>query len=167
LGKVVSQDELICLRENWRRDCTRMAFTYGIFDLLHPGHVRLLEQAADLGDILVVGIESDARVRERFASRKDSGKSATRPIIPGPERSEILAALAAVDYVVEFDEPTLQELIKRLAPDVFVVGDEPGLDESSLAGGRMQSAGVKTVRIPLEPGYSTSRLVDRIKQLHT
>ncbi|HYL69590.1 MAG TPA: adenylyltransferase/cytidyltransferase family protein, partial [Candidatus Limnocylindria bacterium] len=102
LGKVVSQGELILHRSEWKRNGKRVAFASGSFDLLHPGHVRLLEQARELGDVLVVGVESDAAVRAKSNKLTAQKKNLARPITPADERMEILAALAAVDYVVEF-----------------------------------------------------------------
>ena len=96
-------------------------FTNGCFDLLHPGHLRCLEQARALGDVLVVAINSDASVREL--------KGDGRPILPQEERAEILAALAAVDYVTIFDAPTPRELIARVLPAVLVKGGDWGADE--------------------------------------
>jgi D-beta-D-heptose 7-phosphate kinase/D-beta-D-heptose 1-phosphate adenosyltransferase len=167
LSKVVSQDELIRRREEWKRDGKQVVFTSGVFDLLHPGHVRLLEQAAGQGNILIVAIQSDSGVRESRISSTETAKNLmVRPITPAAERCEILAALASVDYVVEFDEPEPRQLLKRLAPDVLVKGGEPGSDESAfLDDDKSKATGVKIVRIPLEPGYSTSRLVERIKRL--
>lgn len=166
MGKLVSQDELVRKREEWKRDGRQVVFTSGVFDLLHPGHVRLLEQAADLGSVLIVAVQSDASVRESCGCSMGTAMSPTaRPITPAAERCEILAALASVDYVVEFSAAELDELLKRLAPDVFVMGRESGSQESAPRDERSEAAGVKIVRIPLEPGYSTSRLVDRIKHL--
>lgn len=156
MGQVVSQDNLIVLRSEWKRNGKRVVFVSGRFDLLHPGHVRLLEQARDLGEILVVGVQSDAALRASFASRNFGQDQLERPIIPASERMEILAALSAVDFAVEFDAPTPQELIARLAPDIVVAGaGDPVFTGSAL----------KIVTIPLEPGFSTSRLIERITQL--
>lgn len=165
MGKVVSQDELLCYRDEWKRDGKRVVFTSGVFDLLHPGHVRLLEQAAGLGNVLIVAIQSDAGVRERFARCKEIAKDpAVRPITPAAERGEILAALASVDFVVGFDAPEPRELIEKLAPDVFVMGGSPGSDDSDSCDDRSEAAGVRFAHIPLEPGYSTSLLIERIKR---
>jgi D-beta-D-heptose 7-phosphate kinase/D-beta-D-heptose 1-phosphate adenosyltransferase len=167
LGKVVSKDDLVRHREEWKSDGKQVVFTSGVFDLLHPGHARLLEQAAGLGEILIVAIQSDASVRRSFVPCRGTAMISTaRPITPAAERAEILAALAAVDYVVEFDAPGPAELIERLAPDFLVKGGGPGSDESANGDDdKSEAAGVKIVRIPLEPGYSTSRLVERITHL--
>jgi len=156
VGHVVSQDELILHRSEWKRNGKRVVFASGRFDLLHPGHIRLLEQARKLGEILVVGVESDASVRA-WSERNDAANSSlARPITPASERMEILAALAAVDYALEFEESTQKDLLARLQPDVIVTG---GGDPTG------RNADSKVVSIPLEPGFSTSRLIDRITQL--
>ncbi|MFZ3332444.1 MAG: adenylyltransferase/cytidyltransferase family protein [Candidatus Acidiferrales bacterium] len=162
---IVSQSGLILQRSEWKRNGKSMVCAAGAFDLLHPGHVRLLEQARGLGDILVVGLQSDASVK----LNKQSGNqhAGTRPITPATERAEILAALAAVDYVVEFDEPTPREFFVRVAPDVVVKGGEAGSQESAfLDDEAVRIAGGRVVGVALEPGYSTSFLLERISQLH-
>jgi len=164
LGKVVSQAELILHRSEWKRNGKRVVFASGSFDLLHPGHVWLLEQARGLGDVLVVGVESDARVRAQSGKARAPNSNLARPINPAEERMEILAALAAVDYVVEFDAPTPRDLLVRLKPEIIVEGGgdkDPALTDR----GEPLSAEPRIVRFPLEPGYSRSILLDRIKQL--
>jgi rfaE bifunctional protein nucleotidyltransferase chain/domain len=156
VGQVVSQEELILHCGEWKRNGKRMVFVSGRFDLLHPGHIRLLEQARELGEILVVGVQSDAAVRVSSVSGGPARNGLERPVTPASERMEILAALAAVDYAVEFDASTPDDLLARLEPDIVVVGRG---DQVSHAAGR------KIVSIPLEPGFSTSRLIDRISQL--
>lgn len=169
MGKVFSQDNLIFRRQNWKGNGQCVVFVGGCFDLLHPGHVRLLEQARSYGDILVVGVQSDASVRAAHATAPGSSNRANgsppRPITPAAERAEILAALAAVDYVVEFEEPSAAALIRSLAPEVVVEGAtetpcalEPPEDRAAVA------RGARIVRIHLEPGFSTSQLIDRIIQ---
>ena len=136
----------------------------GCFDLLHPGHIRLLEHASALGDILIVAIESDRAASARLAPRNGSAKQApARPIVPSAERAEILAALAAVEYVVEFDGPSPNEFLARLLPDVIVIGGSGGSDLSAPREfADLEGLGCKVARIPLEPGYSTSGLIGRI-----
>jgi D-glycero-beta-D-manno-heptose 1-phosphate adenylyltransferase len=162
---IVSQSELILQRREWKRNGKRVVCAAGAFELLHPGHVRLLEQARGLGDISVVALQSDGSVA---ASRPPgSSGAAAQPIAPATERAEMLAALAAVDYVAEFDEPTPREFFARLAPDVVVKGGEAGSQESAfLDDDAVKTAGGRVVRVALEPGYSTSSLLERIKQLH-
>ncbi len=171
---VVSQTELILHRQEWKRNGKRVVCVAGAFDLLHPGHVRLLEQARELGDILVVALQSDESVR--VATEQGDklvgapGPTATgivpaRPITPAAERAEILAALAAVDFVAIFEEATAAEIITRLAPDVFAQGGEGSRENARADDDAVTAAGGQVVRLPLEPGYSTSRLVERITQL--
>ncbi|MGH9702788.1 MAG: adenylyltransferase/cytidyltransferase family protein [Candidatus Acidiferrales bacterium] len=118
---MVSQDELILRVAELKRNGKRVVFTNGCFDLLHPGHVRLLEQARNLGNALIVAVNTDAGVRQN--------KGNNRPIIPEGERAELLAALAAVDYVTIFDEATPREIIARVLPDVLVKGSDWGPNE--------------------------------------
>jgi rfaE bifunctional protein nucleotidyltransferase chain/domain len=164
LGQVVSQSELISLRGQWKRAGKGVVCASGCFDLLHPGHIRLLEHASSLGDILVVAIESDRAASARLAPRNGSAKQApARPIVSSSERAEILAALAAVAYVVEFEGPSPREFLARLLPDVIVLGASDGSDLSApLEFADLEALGCKVARIPLEPGYSTSRLIERI-----
>jgi rfaE bifunctional protein nucleotidyltransferase chain/domain len=165
LGKVVSQDELILYRAEWKRNGKRVVFASGCFDLLHPGHVRLLEQACTLADILVVGVLSDRAVREIFADTAAAKQNLARPITPAEERMEIIAALAAVGYVVEFDAATARDLLERLQPDVLVEGGSDA-DPAFMDRSKVAAAGPRIVNIPLEPGFSTSRLIDRITKLN-
>ena len=170
MGKVVTQSELIVQRREWKRNGRRVVLVSGCFDLLHPGHIRLLEQARSLGDVLVVALESDARVRARNDATgeppKGVNRGVSRPITPAAERAEILAALASVDCVFEVAEAGLSEFLAQLAPDILVKGGSAGLGKDDAVEERSaQAAGAKIVRIPLEPGYSTSRLVERIQQL--
>jgi cytidyltransferase-like protein len=172
---IVSQSELILQRQEWKRNGQRVVCAAGVFDLLHPGHIRLLEQARGLGDVLVVALQSDPSIRSNrrqssqaaaTPSRADRQIAARRPITPATERAEILTALAAVDYVVEFDEPTPREFVARLAPDIVVKGGEPGSQESAfLDDEAVKAAAGRVVRVALEPGYSTSLLIERITQL--
>ena len=137
-----------------QRSARRLVFTNGCFDLLHPGHLEILEQARALGDLLVVGINSDASVRLL--------KGDHRPLIPAEERAEILAALECVDGVLIFEEPTPQQVIARLLPDVLVKGSDwagdkiVGREEVESAGGRVES-------IPVVPGFSTTALLRKIR----
>jgi D-beta-D-heptose 7-phosphate kinase/D-beta-D-heptose 1-phosphate adenosyltransferase len=153
MGQVVSQDELILHIAARKRNGERVVFTNGCFDLLHPGHIRCLEQARALGDLLVVAINGDASVRQL--------KGDGRPLVPQEERAEILAALAAVDYVVTFDAPTPRELIARLLPDVLVKGGDWGPDEI-VGREEVEAAGGRVVSVPLVPGYSTSGILEKI-----
>ena len=166
MGCVISQDELILRRGEWKRNGKSVVFACGRFDLLHPGHTRLLEQARSKGDVLVVGIESDTSAHEKEAHHASGTPSPQHPITPAAERAEIVAALAAVDFAVQFDANNTRQMIARLAPDVIVKGGEAGSDESVFRDDEASAAaGSKVIRIPLEPGHSTARLIERIKNL--
>ena len=131
-------------------------FTNGCYDLLHPAHVRLLEKARELGDVLILALNSDRSVR--------ANKGPSRPVIPEDERAELAAALEAVDFVVLFDEPTPQELISKLVPDVLVKGGDWGPNEI-IGREETEEAGGRVVSIPFEPGYSTSSIIARIQKI--
>jgi len=133
----------------------RIVFTNGCFDLLHPGHIQTLEKARSLGDLLVVGVNSDRSVR--------AIKGPSRPLVPESERAEILAALEAVDFVVLFDEDTPRELIARLHPDVLVKGADWGAEEI-VGREQVEAGGGRVVSLPLEPGYSTSAILEKIRR---
>jgi rfaE bifunctional protein nucleotidyltransferase chain/domain len=132
-----------------------IVFTNGVFDLLHPGHIRYLKEARALGDVLVVGVNSDG-------SARTLAKGAGRPITPAEERAEILAALGVVDAVVIFDEPTPHDIVAAIQPDVLVKGADWA--EGTIVGADIVAErGGRVVRIPLTAGYSTSALIDRIR----
>jgi rfaE bifunctional protein nucleotidyltransferase chain/domain len=134
----------------------RVVFTNGCFDLLHAGHASLLERAAALGEVLVVGVNSDASVRRL--------KGPSRPIVPERERALLLASLRAVDYVVFFDEETPLRLITALRPDVLVKGEDYAPGE--IVGREVVEAhGGSVVRVPLVAGLSTSNLLERARRL--
>lgn len=155
LGRVVSQAELILHVAEEKRNGRRAVFTNGCFDLLHPGHVDCLEQARALGDFLIVAVNSDASARGL-----DKGEG--RPVVPQDDRARVIAALACVDYVTIFDQPTPRELIGALLPDVLVKGGDWPLDQ--IAGREeVEAAGGRVVSIPLAPGYSTTNLIERIR----
>jgi rfaE bifunctional protein nucleotidyltransferase chain/domain len=139
----------------------------GCFDLLHPGHIRLLEHARAVGDVLIVAIESDAAIRARSTSSRGAEKNGpARPITPASERAEILAALAAVDFVVEFEGASPREFFACLQPDVVVIGGSARPDSTAQRGAaELEPCGCKVVRVPLEPGHSTARLIERILEL--
>ena len=132
-----------------------VVFTNGVFDLLHVGHLRYLQQARALGGALVVGINSDRSV--------GIVKGPGRPITPEDERAEILSALACVDAVVVFDEPTPHELIAALQPDILVKGADWAAD-AIVGRDVVEARGGRVVRIPIEGGHSTSALVERIRR---
>src|SRR5271168_1527134 len=132
----------------------RVVFTNGCFDLLHPGHIRTLEAARNLGDALVVGLNSDRGVRQL--------KGPGRPVLPERERGEILAALECVDAVVIFDEPTPREIIAALLPDVLVKGGDWAGDQI-VGREEVEAAGGRVVSIPVTPGYSTTAILAKIR----
>lgn len=155
MGKIVSQDELILLTGREKRNGRRVVFTNGCFDLLHPGHVRCLAEARALGDVLVVAVNSDRSVR--------GNKGPERPLVPQRDRAEVLAALASVDYVTIFDEATPRDLISRVLPDVLVKGADWALGE--VAGREeVEAAGGRVISIPLAAGYSTTNLLQKIRE---
>jgi rfaE bifunctional protein nucleotidyltransferase chain/domain len=140
----------------WRRSQSApVVFTNGVFDLLHPGHVELLETARREGGALIVGINSDASVRRL-------GKGADRPVAAETARARVLAALAAVDCVVLFDDETPRQLIEALAPDVLVKGADYSRDRI-VGADWVEARGGRVVRVPLVAGFSTSALVERLR----
>jgi rfaE bifunctional protein nucleotidyltransferase chain/domain len=147
-----SRAELLEQRSRWRAEGKSVVFTNGCFDLLHPGHIRLLESARSLGDVLVLGLNSDRSVRRI--------KGPSRPLLCESERAGMAGALEAVDAVVLFEEETPRELIAALLPDVLV----KGADWSHFIAGReeVEAAGGVVVALDLQPGYSTTNLVECI-----
>jgi rfaE bifunctional protein nucleotidyltransferase chain/domain len=146
---------LLADRQEWRRAGRSVSFTNGCFDLLHAGHIALLEAARAEADLLLVGLNSDASVR----GLKGEG----RPLFPEGERAETLLALEPVDRVVVYDEPTPLAVIRALLPDVLVKGADWAL--SAIVGREeVESAGGRVVRVELVPGRSTTSLVERIRR---
>ncbi len=141
-------------REAWRGSGRRVVFTNGCFDLLHPGHVRLLEAARAEGDLLVVGLNGDASVTRL--------KGAGRPILPERERAETLLALEAVDAVTVYDEDTPLQVVQLLLPDVLVKGSDWALSEI-VGRAEVEAAGGRVVRVDLVAGRSTTALLERIR----
>ena len=142
-------------RRAWRASGRRVVLTNGCFDLLHPGHLALLEAARREGDVLVVALNSDASVR----GLKGEG----RPVVPERERAEVLLSLEPVDAVVLYDEPTPIEVVRALVPDVLVKGADWKKDEI-VGRAEVEAAGGRVVRVALVPGRSTSAIVDRIRR---
>ena len=126
-----------------------------MFDLLHPGHVRYLQQARALGDALIVGINSDRSVR--------AIKGPTRPITPEGERAELIEGLACVDAAVVFDEDTPWQLIAALQPDVLVKGAD-WAEDAIVGRDIVEARGGRVVRVPIEGEYATTRMIDRIRR---
>ena len=153
-GKILSIDELREERARLRAAGQRLVFTNGCFDILHVGHVRYLAAARALGDVLLVAINSDRSVREL--------KGAGRPVMNESERAEMLAALAAVDYVTVFDENSPRTLITEVLPDILVKGGDYQLDEIH---GReeVEAAGGRVLSLPFVEGASTTSIIERLK----
>lgn len=151
--KILTLDELTAARERRRDAGERVVFTNGCFDLLHPGHVRYLAQARELGEALIVGLNSDRSVRELKGPR--------RPILRAEERAEVMAALACVDFVTIFDEPTPLELIARLRPDILVKGGDWGVD-AIVGRDEVEAEGGIVRSLPFVDGCSTTELIQRI-----
>lgn len=150
---IMRLDEAVAWVQERREQGERIVFTNGVFDLLHPGHVRYLAESRQQGDLLVVAVNSDRSVRAQ-------GKGAGRPINPAEERAEVLAALASVDAVVIFDEDTPHEVVSALQPDVLVKGADWAAD--AIVGRELVEArGGLVVRLPLAQGYSTTSLIER------
>ena len=147
--------DLVAERSRWRDEGRRVVLTNGCFDLLHPGHVALLETARHEGDVLIVALNSDASVRGL--------KGAGRPLIPEAERAEVLLALEPVSRVVVYGNPTPLEVIRALLPDVLVKGADWAPD-AIVGGPEVAAAGGRMVRVSLRGGHSTSTLVDRIRR---
>jgi rfaE bifunctional protein nucleotidyltransferase chain/domain len=152
--KIISREQLPHIVATWRAEGRKVVFTNGCFDLLHLGHVDYLEQARHLGDALVVGLNTDASVGELKPGR---------PIQDEGARARILASLAFVDAVVLFGEPTPLALIQLVQPDVLVKGDDYAI-EGIVGHELVLNSGGKVLTVPLVPGYSTSRIVERILQ---
>ena len=157
-GKIVSIDELQKERARLREEGKRLVFTNGCFDILHVGHVRYLQRARELGDALLVAINSDRSVREL--------KGAGRPVMNEMERAELIAALGAVDYVTIFDDISPRSLIAEVLPDILVKGGDYNLDEIH---GReeVERAGGRVLSLPFIEGASTSGIIERVRRAVT
>ena len=153
--KILSQPELVNERARLRDAGQKLVFTNGVFDILHVGHVRYLQQARELGDALVVAINSDVSARQL--------KGEGRPLTTENDRAEILAALACVDYVTVFDDLSPRSLIAALLPDVLVKGGDYNLDQIH---GReeVEAAGGRVISLPFVEGASTSKIIQLLKQ---
>src|SRR6266566_3199662 len=156
IEKILPLDRAVEAVAELKRQGKRVVFTNGCFDLLHPGHTRYLAEARKLGDALLVAVNSDRSVRAL--------KGPGRPVLPQQERAEILAALASVDYVTIFDDPTPRSLIMRMLPQVLVKGADWGPSEI-VGREEVEAAGGRVVSIPLVPGFSTSALIQAAAKL--
>src|ERR1700751_3195232 len=152
MTNLYSRAELVRARGQWRREGKTVVFTNGCYDILHPGHVRLLEKARSLGDLLILALNTDASVARL--------KGPTRPLISEDERARMALALEAVDAVTFFDEDTPRELIAEVLPDILIKGADwapfiAGREEAEAAGGRV-------LALAREPGYSTTNIVEEL-----
>jgi len=152
MGGFYTRADLVSARADWRRHGKTVVFTNGCYDILHPGHIRLLEQARSLGDILILALNTDASVARL--------KGPTRPLIDQQQRAEMALALEAVDAVTVFDEDTPRELIAAVLPDILI----KGADWAHFIAGReeVEAAGGKVMALALEPGYSTTNIVEEL-----
>ena len=152
MGKLYTRGQLIEARAQWRRENKTVVFTNGCYDILHPGHIRLLESARSLGDVLILALNTDASVQRI--------KGPMRPFLDENRRAQLACALAAVDAVTFFDEDTPRELIAAVLPDILI----KGADWAHFIAGRqeVEAAGGKVLALPLEPGYSTTGIVEEI-----
>jgi D-beta-D-heptose 7-phosphate kinase/D-beta-D-heptose 1-phosphate adenosyltransferase len=152
---VVTEAEAIARARRCQAEGRRVVFTNGVFDLLHPGHVRYLQAAREEGDVLIVAVNADRSVR--------ANKGPSRPILPADERAEVVAALEAVDAVFVFDEDTPARIVEAIQPDVLVKGADWALDQIV---GRdvVEARGGRVVRATIAEGLSTSQIIEKVKR---
>lgn len=150
--KLLTWEEFASWRQ--RSDATKIVFTNGCFDILHSGHVDYLEQAGDMGDFLVVGLNSDESVKRL--------KGGDRPVNPAPDRARVLAGLACVDFVLVFEQDTPYELIKMVRPHLLIKGGDWPVN-TIVGRDIVESLGGQVLNIKLSPGYSTTGIISRIK----
>lgn len=155
VARVIARQELAAFVERLRTGGKQIVFTNGVFDLLHPGHIRYLREARTLGDALIVGVNADESVRRN--------KGPQRPLTPEHERAEILAALDSVAAVVIFGEDTPDAIIKAVQPDVLVKGADWAADRI-VGRDTVEARGGRVVRVPIEQGHSTTAIVERIRR---
>jgi D-beta-D-heptose 7-phosphate kinase/D-beta-D-heptose 1-phosphate adenosyltransferase len=153
-SRVLSRERAVGLVSELRAVSKTIVFTNGVFDLLHPGHIRYLQVARELGDALILGLNSDASVRRN--------KGPSRPINPEHERAEVVGALKSVDAVVIFDEDTPDEIIKAIQPDILVKGADWAPDRI-VGRDTVEARGGRVVLVPFEAGHSTTTMVERVK----
>lgn len=157
MGNILSQSDVSVLAEQYRAEHKSIVFTNGCFDIIHAGHVSYLNHAARLGDVLVLGLNSDSSVKQI--------KGEKRPVIVGSQRAKVVSALAFVDHVVMFDEPDPENLIKAICPDILVKGaDWP--EDKIIGGSFVKENGGRIERVVLEPDISTTKIIERIGELY-
>jgi rfaE bifunctional protein nucleotidyltransferase chain/domain len=157
MSRLYQRDDLIAQRQRWRSENKKVVLTNGCYDILHPGHIRLLEQARSLGDVLILALNTDASVQRM--------KGPTRPFFSEADRAALAGHLEAVDAITFFDEDTPRELIASVLPDILVKGADwnhfvAGREEVEAAGGTVQT-------LALEPGFSTTNIAERIAALQS
>lgn len=152
MGQFYTRADLVASRADWKREGRTVVFTNGCYDVLHPGHIRLLEKARSMGDRLILALNTDSSVKRL--------KGPSRPLLPEGERVAMLLAIEAVDAVALFDEDTPRELIAAVLPDILI----KGADWAHFIAGReeVEAAGGRVLALPLEPGYSTTGIVEEI-----
>jgi rfaE bifunctional protein nucleotidyltransferase chain/domain len=152
LASLLNRAQVVAARAEWKRTGKKVVFTNGCYDVLHPGHIRLLEKARSLGDILILALNTDSSVQRL--------KGPNRPLLSETERAEVASGLEAVDAVTFFDEDTPRELIAAVLPDVLI----KGADWAHFIAGReeVEAAGGQVLALPLEPGYSTTNIVEEL-----
>ena len=153
MGEVIARNALVPMRQRWKQERKKVVFTNGCFDIVHRGHVEYLTKAKALGDVLVVGVNTDASVRRI--------KGPKRPIVSEEDRAIVLAALRMVDYVCLFDEDTPYELIRAVVPDVLVKGSDWSL-ESIVGRDIVENSGGSVQTVDLVPHRSTSAIIKKI-----
>jgi D-beta-D-heptose 7-phosphate kinase/D-beta-D-heptose 1-phosphate adenosyltransferase len=152
MGIFYDRPALVQARAGWRRQGKTVVFTNGCYDILHPGHIRLLEKARSLGDLLILALNTDSSVARL--------KGPSRPLISEAERARMALMLEAVDAVTLFDEDTPRELIAEVLPDILI----KGADWAHFIAGReeVEAAGGRVMALALEPGYSTTNIVEEL-----
>ncbi len=156
MAHLYSREELVKQRSRWKTEGKKVVFTNGCYDILHPGHVRLLERARSLGDVLILALNADSSVQRL--------KGPARPFFDQQTRAQLALHLEAVDAVTLFDEDTPRELIAAVLPDVLV----KGADWAHFIAGReeVEAAGGQVYALPLEPGYSTTDIAEKVLNRH-
>ncbi len=154
-GSIVEIEEMLPIRDQLRQAGKSVVFTNGVFDILHRGHCEYLAAARSLGDVLVVGVNSDSSVRRIKGPRK--------PIVPEGDRVAVLSALRAVDYLLLFDEDTPQRLIQTLLPDILIKGGDYSLD-AIVGREEVEAAGGRVLTIPLTPDRSSTNIIQTIRE---
>jgi len=157
VSKVIKVSKLAYLVKTLKKKKKKIVFTNGCFDLIHPGHIKLLSSAKKQGEVLILGLNSDSSIRKI--------KGEKRPILKEKGRIEILSAITYIDYIVVFKEETPFKLIKIIKPDVLVKGGD--WEEKDIVGADLvKKQGGKVVRIRLKKGYSTTTLIEKIKKIY-